>query len=203
MITLVKERYSRVLIPLPPVESIKKKARHLVEDTFVVTPEYIETPWFEGYAIGWRSWYGFDNLRYPSMRSFFPLQLKRILDDWLGDEEEAQVIEWIDENKWEWLDVRDDYDELYRASYNLSPNKIVYAYTYLLSIVTESGSIYRRKKEIALGDWLELEKMKEAYPVFKVLARRGYWNIPGIIVGDRRKEFYEKIGFKFENGFQT
>ena len=80
--TLVLDRYSRILVPLPPVQSIKDEVGKLVEDEFKVTPEYVETDWCEGYAISWRSWYGFgDCLRYLSMRSFFPLRLKRIIDD--------------------------------------------------------------------------------------------------------------------------
>ena len=91
--TLVLDRYSRILVPLPPVQSIKDEVKELVEDTFKIAPEYVETDWCEGYAISWRSWYGFeDNMRYPSMRSFFPLRLKRIINDWLGDEEDMQVI---------------------------------------------------------------------------------------------------------------
>ena len=101
--TLVTERYSRILVPLPPVQSIKDEVKKLVEDTFKTTPEYVETNWCEGYAISWRSWYGFeDNMRYPAMRSFFPLRLKRIIDDWLDDEENMQVIESVTHD---WNDI--------------------------------------------------------------------------------------------------
>ena len=116
--TLVLDRYSRILVPLPPVQSIKDEVGKLVEDEFKITPEYVETDWCEGYAISWRSWYGFEDcLRYPSMRSFFPLQLKRIIDDWLDEDEDMQVIEWIDEERWEWLDVVEDADEIFYAKY--------------------------------------------------------------------------------------
>ena len=116
--TQTLDRYSRILVPLPPVQSIKDEVGKLVEDEFKVTPEYVETDWCEGYAISWRSWYGFEDcLRYPSMRSFFPLRLKRIIDDWLDEDEDMQVIEWIDEERWEWLDVVKDYAEIFHASY--------------------------------------------------------------------------------------
>ena len=45
--TLVTERYSRILVPLPPVQSIKDEVGKLVEDEFKVTPEYVETDWCE------------------------------------------------------------------------------------------------------------------------------------------------------------
>ena len=47
--TLVLDRYSRILVPLPPVQSIKDEVEKLVEDEFKVTPEYVETDWCEGY----------------------------------------------------------------------------------------------------------------------------------------------------------
>ena len=101
--TLVLGRYSRILVPLPPVQSIKDEVGKLVEDEFKVTPEYVETDWCEGYAISWRSWYGFD----------------------------------------------------------------------------------------------EFEEREELYSVFRILARRGYWNCSNFIVNTRRNQFYEKIGFNF------
>ena len=189
--TLVLDRYSRILVPLPPVQSIKDEVGKLVEDEFKVTPEYVETDWCEGYAISWRSWYGFEDcLRYPSMRSFFPLRLKRIIDDWLDEDEDMQVIEWIDEERWEWLDVVKDYAEIFHAIY---PHE-VQLYSESISI----GSSRRRpQKEIRKYGFDELEEREELYSVFRILARRGYWNCSDLIVDTRRNEFYEKIGFNF------
>ena len=189
--TLVIDRYSRILVPLPPVQSIKDEVGKLVEDEFKVTPEYVETDWCEGYAISWRSWYGFEDcLRYPSMRSFFPLRLKRIIDDWLDEDEDMQVIEWIDEERWEWLDVVKDYAEIFHAIY---PHE-VQLYSESISI----GSNRRRpQQEIRKYGFDELEEREELYSVFRILARRGYWNCSDLIVDTRRNEFYEKIGFNF------
>ena len=189
--TLVLDRYSRILVPLPPVQSIKDEVGKLVEDEFKVTPEYIETDWCEGYAISWRSWYGFEDcLRYPSMRSFFPLRLKRIIDDWLDEDEDMQVIEWIDEERWEWLDVVKDYAEIFHAIY---PHE-VQLYSESISI----GSSRRRlQQEIRKYGFDELEEREELYSVFRILARRGYWNCSDLIVDTRRNEFYDKIGFNF------
>lgn len=193
--TLVIDRYSRILVPLPPVQSIKDEVGKLVEDEFKIIPEYVETDWCEGYAIEWRSWYGFDNLRYPSMRSFFPLQLKRILDDWLGDEEEAQVIEWIDEDRWEWMDIVEDADEIFNAKYwrgNIT-NVMVF----------EDGlRIHSRRlktKFVRLNNIPELMKpeFSDFHSIFRILARRGYWN--GI---EGRDKFYERIGFDFALPFK-
>jgi hypothetical protein len=186
----VLDRYSRILVPLPPVQSIKDEVGKLVEDEFKVTPEYVETDWCEGYAISWRSWYGFEDcLRYPSMRSFFPLRLKRIIDDWLDEDEDMQVIEWIDEERWEWLDVVKDYAEIFHAIY---PHE-VQLYSESISI----GSSRRRpQQEIRKYGFDELEEREELYSVFRILARRGYWNCSDLIV-TRRNEFYEKIGFNF------
>ena len=183
---LVLDRYSRILVPLPPVQSIKDEVGKLVEDEFKVTPEYIETDWCEGYAISWRSWYGFEDcLRYPSMRSFFPLRLKRIIDDWLDEDEDMQVIEWIDEERWEWLDVVKDYAEIFHAIY---PHE-VQLYSESISI----GSNRRKpQQEIRKYGFDEFEEREELYSVFRILARRGYWN--GI---EGRDKFYEKIGFNF------
>jgi len=189
--TLVLDRYSRILVPLPPVQSIKDEVGKLVEDEFKVTPEYVETDWCEGYAISWRSWYGFEDcLRYPSMRSFFPLRLKRIIDDWLDEDEDMQVIEWIDEERWEWLDVVKDYAEIFHAIY---PHK-VQLYSESISI----GSSRRRlQQEIRKYGFDELEEREELYSVFRILARRGYWNCSDLIIPTRRNQFYEKIGFNF------
>ena len=189
--TLVLDRYSRILVPLPPVQSIKDEVGKLVEDEFKVTPEYVETDWCEGYAISWRSWYGFEDcLRYPSMRSFFPLRLKRIIDDWLDEDEDMQVIEWIDEERWEWLDVVKDYAEIFHAIY---PHE-VQLYSESISI----GSNRRRpQQEIRKYGFDELEEREELYSVFRILARRGYWNCSDLIIPTRRNQFYEKIGFNF------
>jgi len=189
--TLVLDRYSRILVPLPPVQSIKDEVGKLVEDEFKVTPEYVETDWCEGYAISWRSWYGFEDcLRYPSMRSFFPLRLKRIIDDWLDEDEDMQVIEWIDEERWEWLDVVKDYAEIFHAIY---PHE-VQLYSESISI----GSSRRRpQQEIRKYGFDEFEEREELYSVFRILARRGYWNCSDLIVDTRRNQFYEKIGFNF------
>jgi hypothetical protein len=189
--TLVLNRYSRILVPLPPVQSIKDEVGKLVEDEFKVTPEYVETDWCEGYAISWRSWYGFEDcLRYPSMRSFFPLRLKRIIDDWLDEDEDMQVIEWIDEERWEWLDVVKDYAEIFHAIY---PHE-VQLYSESISI----GSSRRRlQQEIRKYGFDELEEREELYSVFRILARRGYWNCSDLIIPTRRNQFYEKIGFNF------
>lgn len=190
------QRYSRILIPLPPVQSIKDEVGKLVEDEFKITPEYIETDWCDGYAISWRSWYGFEDcLRYPSMRSFFPLRIKRIIDDWLDEDEDMQVIEWIDEEKWEWLDVVKDYAEIFHAIY---PHE-VQLYSESISI----GSSRRRPQQmIRKYGFDELEEREELYSVFRILARRGYWNCLDLIIDTRRNEFYEKIGFDFALPFK-
>jgi len=189
------QRYSRILVPLPPVLEINNKVTKLVEEEFKITPEYIETPYFEGYAIGWRSWYGFDNLRYPSMRSFFPLQLKRILDDWLGDEEEAQVIEWIDEDRWEWMDIVKDSDEIFHANYWRGNINNVMVFEDGLRI---HGSRLKTKM-IMINNIPELMKPEflDFHSIFKRLARRGYWN--GI---EGKDKFYEKVGFDFALPFK-
>ena len=190
--TLVLGRYSRILVPLPPVQSIKDEVGKLVKDEFKVIPEYIETDWYEGYAISWRSWYGFEDClrRYPSMRSFFPLRLKRIIDDCLDEDEDMQVIEWIDEERWEWLDVVNDYAEIF-YSIAIYPHG-VQLYSDYISI----GSSRRRpQQEIRKYDFDELEEREDLYSVFRILARRGYWNCSDLIVDTRRNQFYEKIGF--------
>ena len=189
-------RYSRILIPLPPVLEIKDKVTKLIEEEFKVTPEYVVTDCFEGYAISWRSWYGFEDcLRYPSMRSFFPLRLKRIIDDWLDEDEDMQVIEWIDKERWEWLDVVKDYVEIFHASY---PHDIR-VYSEFLSI---GGSYRGRRQEIRKYGFDELERMESLYSVFRILARRGYWNCSDLIIDTRRNEFYERIGFDFALPFK-
>ena len=193
--TLVN-RHSRILVPLPPVQSIKNEVDKLVETEFKIIPEYVETSCFEGYAISWRSWYGFEDcLRYPSMRSFFPLQLKRILDDWLGDEEEAQVIEWIDKDRWEWMDIVEDSDEIFNAKYWIGNIANV-------TVFEDSLRIHSRRlktKIIMLNNIPELMKpeFSDFHSIFRILARRGYWNCSDLIVDTRRNEFYEKIGFNF------
>jgi hypothetical protein len=167
----------------------------LEETDFKVTPEYVEIDWCEGYAVSWRSWYGFEDcLKHPVVRSFFPLHLNRILEDWLEEGEEMQMIEWIDEDKWEWLNVKKDYAEIFQALY---PHDIK-VYDEFLSI----GVGGRIRGEIRKHDFYELERKKSLYPVFKVLARRGYWNSEGLTITTRRDQFYENIGFDFTLPFK-
>lgn len=194
--TLVLNRYSRILVLLPPVQSIKDKVTKLVEEEFKIIPEYVETSCFEGYAIGWRSWYGFDdNLRYPSMRPFFSFKLKQILDDWLGDEEEAQVIEWIDEDRWEWMDIVKDIDEIFYAKYwEGNINNVM--------VFEDSLRIHSRRlktKTVRINNIPELMKpeFSDFHSIFRILARRGYWN--GV---EGRDKFYERIGFDFALPFK-
>ena len=196
--TLVIDRYSRILIPLPPVQSIKDEVEKLVEDEFKIIPEYVETDWCEGYAISWRSWYGFEDcLRYPSMRSFFPFRLKRIIDDWLDeDEDNMQVIEWIDEERWEWLDIERNENEIFHASYWRNNNIVDNVTVYDDSLRVHNNIL--KTKTIMIQNLRELMKpeFSSLYPIFKVLARRGYWN--GI---EGRDNFYERIGFDFSQPF--
>lgn len=192
--TLVLDRYSRILVPLPPVQSIKDEVTKLVESEFKVTPEYVETDWCEGYAISWRSWYGFEDcLKHPAVRSFFPLHLSRIMEGWLEEDEEMQMIEWIDSDKWEWLNVKKDYAEIFQALYPYD----IKVYNEFLNIGVGGG----KRVEIRKNDFDELERMKSLYPVFKVLARRGYWNNEGLIITILRNQFYERIGFDFSQPF--
>ena len=185
-------RYSRVLVPLPPVQSIKDEVKKLVEIEFKVTPEYIETDWCEGYAISWRSWYGFEDcLKYPAVRSFFPLHLSRIMEEWLEEGEEIPMIEWINDDKWEWLNVKKDYNEIFHAQY---PHDIRVHGEYL----SIGGGC---NIEIRKYGFDELERMKNLYSVFRVLARRGYWNCSDLIIPTRRNQFYLMIGFDFSQPF--
>ena len=192
------KRYSRILIPLPPVQSVKDEVTKLIKDIFKITPEYVETDWFEGYAISWGAWYGFEDfLKFPSMRSFFPLRIKRIIDDWLdSDEEDMQVVEWIDEDKWEWLDVVKDSDELFHGRYEYYDSSVRVTDSNTLWIkrdLTHSAN-YVFKKNIP--ELMKPEYYSKVWPIFKVLARRGYWNTENIEAGQKDK-FYEKIGYKF------
>ena len=83
----------------------------------------------------------------------------------------------------------EDYDEIFQASY---PHKIrVYSNSLAIDIWGDKW------KELKITAFNELEELEKLYPVFRILARRGYWNLEGLIVTTRRDEFYEKIGFNF------
>ena len=187
-------RHSRILIPLPPVQSVKDKVTELVAETFNIIPEYIEADWFEGYAFSWRAWYGFEEtLKYPSLRSFFTLHLRRILEDCFEDDggEDIQAVEWIDEDRWEWLKVKENREEIFDHLYYIPYSNIssrVRVYDKELDIKIGQS----RREIIPLDDWHRLRVMTEAYPVYKVLSRRGYWN--GV---EGREDFYKEIGFDF------
>lgn len=194
------KKYSRILIPLPPDDTVKKKVRDLVHTEFRITPEYVKTPYIEGYAISWRSWFGFDknNLNNPHLGSgtLFPLHMKRIFDDWLVEDEndDMQVVEWVDEERWKWLDVVKNADEIFHSYYNFN-NSVTVRATSDIVFVTIRG--YRQCAKIT--ELEELMRHKDLYPIFRVLARRGYWNIEKIKADKIRNEFYERIGFSFED----
>jgi len=191
---IVVPRYSRILVLLPPVLRIKDEVGKLVEDEFKITPEYIETDWFEGYAFSWRAWYGFEEtLKYPSLRSFFTLHLRRILEDCFedGGGENMQAVEWIDEDRWEWLRMKENREEIFDHLYYIPYSNIsssVRVYDKELDIKIGQA----RREIIPLDDWHRLRVMTKAYPVYKVLARRGYWN--GV---EGKDDFYKEIGFNF------
>lgn len=144
------KKYSRILIPLPPNDTVKKKVRDLVHTEFRITPEYVKTPYIEGYAISWRSWFGFDkNILNPYL---FPFLMKKIFDDWLVENEndDMQVVEWIDEERWKWLDVVKDADEIFYSYYNFNNSIIVHA-TDVVSV-----TIQGYKQQVKITDFEEL-----------------------------------------------
>jgi hypothetical protein len=115
------------------------------------------------------------------------------MEEWLEEDEEMQMIEWIDSDRWEWLNVKKDFAEIFQALYPYD----IKVYDEFLNI----GVGGRIRGEIRKHDFDELERMKSLYPVFKVLARRGYWNSEGLIITTRRDQFYENIGFDFSQPF--
>jgi hypothetical protein len=58
----VKNRYSRLIVQVPPFQIIKEEVDKKIEKLWSgsVLPEYVVTQDFEGYAISWRTWYGFE-----------------------------------------------------------------------------------------------------------------------------------------------
>ena len=95
---------SRVLVLVPPIPSLSKKIRSVFQ-----CYEEVEAPWFSGYAWKWSVWYGFDD----SLR-FQNLQIKRMIEEY---DENMEVIEWIDEENYEWMDVVKDSGELFHSDY--------------------------------------------------------------------------------------
>ncbi|MBP3732275.1 MAG: hypothetical protein J6I84_03430 [Bacilli bacterium] len=88
-------RYSRILIPLPPIESIIYRVQEILPIDPI--PEYIQLPELEGYAISWPTWYGYGQIsleKAAAVRSFFKNNL---------DIEDSGIIEWYDENHWDYL----------------------------------------------------------------------------------------------------
>lgn len=178
-------KYSRILIPIPPIQSVKDKMIELVESIFS-NPEYIKTPWFEGYAFSWRTWYGFND----RTTSNFPYQIK----DCIG-EYEMQAIDWVDEDRWEWIDMEKSFGEIFEKTYkdgeaeiSISPCSIS-----IKTPICESFLFYK--------NYESLKSREELKKTFRTLARRGYWNTCGFFEGEKNR-FYRDIGFDFEQPFK-
>lgn len=181
------QRYSRILVLIPPDPKVKREVNKLVKDTFSIIPEYIENQDFEGYAISWRTWYGFEG--YKKGTRYFPTRLKMIIDNWLGPEEDVQIIEYIDEDSWKWLDVRKDWKEIFQGTYKIEGGFISVSSSYLF--INEGNK--------SLSFWLDQvdsSVIKKHKRVLRKLAQRGYWNTR-IMRSEEIDNLYERIGFNF------
>ena len=97
-------RYSRILIPLPPIEKIIEIIKNRVEKDSNIIPEYIQTPDIEGFAISWPAWYGYSPKiitysRASKLRNFF----ENSFMDFTG-EDETPIIEIVDKDNWWYID---------------------------------------------------------------------------------------------------
>ena len=192
-------RFTRVLVPLPPVESVHKYVREKVEKTFSVIPEFLSTPDFDGFAISWPSWYGFtavtSTIKAGRFRSLFEDLRYEMMCGGISLEESG-VIELVDENEWWYLDLEDEdiYKEVFSGVYkenddsltvfsdfirfNQGPGRI---FDYKLNEIHFYLEEYYEQITHEFDPWDEVEKKEksEIIPMvesLKKLARRGIFN---------------------------
>ena len=214
-------RFTRLLVPLPPIESVQNYVKEKVEKTFSIIPEFLSTPDFDGYAISWPSWYGFTDttstIKAERFKSMFGSMKYEEMCGGISLEETG-IIELIDEDEWEYLDLEDEetYREVFSGRYeengdsltifphfirfNQGPG-IIFEYTW--SEITEYLEKYYEKRNDPDPDdpmnWgyseEEFNKIIPMVESLKKLAKRGFFNsleVPSEVAW----EIYDRLGLE-------
>jgi len=195
-------RFTRLLVPLPPIESVQNYVKEKVEKTFSIIPEFLSTPDFDGYAISWPSWYGFTSgtttIKAERLKSMFGSMRYEEMCGGISLEETG-IIELIDEDEWEYLDLEDEetYSEVFSGRYeengdsltifphfirfNQGPGMI---FEYTWSEITEYlEKYYKRRNDLDPDDPVnwgyteeEFNKIIPMVESLRKLAKRGFFN---------------------------
>lgn len=107
----IQHRYSKLLIPLPPVDSIKYQVEGIFDQLYQEAdpPLFIQTDAFEGYGIPWIDWYG----RPESVLGYKQSEELRRKMKHFQNYIDSEIIDYLDENDWNFVD---DYREVFQRN---------------------------------------------------------------------------------------
>jgi hypothetical protein len=168
------ERYSVILIPFPPNPKVQEEIKELVNEHLNNPPEILRTEIFEGLCFRWRTWYGFDDWTKEMSLRRFKSGLERIYE---RSGEEMLIIDWRDEDDWEYVDLEDrkQYAEVFSNRYeNKSACLTLYSDFFRLSLNDNMNQMGYQQLE----SYKDAVIKGDAIPIFKKLWRRGLIDIP-------------------------
>lgn len=168
--------HSCILIPFPPNPRVIEDIKILIEKwttKCMPDPRIMKTEIFEGLYFSWRSWYEF-NLKDTFDWVLFKSRLEEIYEK---NNEEMLVIDWIGENDYEYIDLRDDkqYYEVFSECYLNGNGRVDLYSSFLRLVVGDMMSDVGYNQLEFYKDLMENESMK---PIFRKLWRRGLIDIP-------------------------
>jgi len=211
-------RFTRLLVPLPPIAAVQDYVKEKIEKTFEIVPEFLSTPDFDGYAISWPSWYGFTagttTIKAERFKSMFgSMRYEEMSGVSL---EETGIIELIDEDDWEYLDLENEevYSEVFSGRYeengdsltifphfirfNQGPG-IIFEYTW--NEIPEYLEKYYEKKNDPDPEepWtvdcesVEVNGVIPMVETLRKLAKRGFFNSQEV-PSDVARDIYNRLG---------
>ena len=189
----VKNRYSRLIIQVPPFQTIKEEVDKKIEKLWSgsVLPEYVVTQDFEGYAISWRTWYGFEpeslgTVEAGRLRGFFDIDGK--YSELIG--EYPTYIEWIDEDRWRYIEDEDEIEkEVISNKYEVDEDNYFWCYPKFLR--------FHRTWELRDVELSELspdflDAHNDFHDKLWKACQRGIFN-----GAEKRKPLYKYLGFDY------
>jgi hypothetical protein len=169
----VRDRHSRLLIPLPPNPKVREGINELYfkcyPNTVIKIPRF-ENNIFEGLSFEWLDWYGFrlKNKDFQAWRIF----RSRIESVFERNGEEMLAIDWLDEDDWEYIELSNNkqYSEVFSERYENG---------------TACVTLYDKFFRMTQGGYMEevdyshknIVITEDTIPIFKKLCRRGLVNI--------------------------
>jgi len=105
------KKYSRLLILLPPIDSIRHRMEDIFEQIYQESdpPLFIQTDVFEGYGIPWVDWYSRPESVLSDKQSE---ELRRKIKNFKSYID-SEIIDYLDENDWDFVD---NYREVFQRN---------------------------------------------------------------------------------------